>query len=65
MEKKRNNEKAKIELLKIAKPSCKKCHGTGYIGIHASGKLAICQCAFKKLERFKIAKLIKKGEAEV
>jgi len=61
----KNNEKVKLELLKIAKPSCKRCHGTGYIGVHSNGKFAICLCAFKKLQQYKIDKLVKEGEVEV
>jgi hypothetical protein len=62
----KNNEKVKVELIKIAKLSCKKCHGTGYIGVNReTGKYVICQCALKKLQRHKIEKLIKSNKAEV
>ena len=61
-----NNEKVKVELLKIAKPNCKKCHGTGYIGKNIeTGKYVICQCAFKKLQQHKIDKLVEEKKAEV
>ncbi len=61
-----DNEKVKVELIKIAKPSCKKCNGTGYIGInHDTGKYVICQCALKKLQKHKIDKLIETNKAEV
>jgi hypothetical protein len=65
MEKKTDKERVKVELLKIAKSSCKYCHGTGYIGVNPkTDKLVACQCVFKKIEKYRIEKMIKKGEVE-
>jgi hypothetical protein len=63
--KKTDNQKIKLELLKIAKVNCKHCHGTGYIGRNIkTNKYVICQCAFKKIEQYRVNKLIKQGRAE-
>jgi hypothetical protein len=61
----KDNEKVKLELLKIAKVNCKHCHGTGYIGKNVkTDRYVICSCAFKKLEQYRVNKLIKEKEAE-
>jgi hypothetical protein len=56
-------DKIKVELLKIAKPNCKRCHGVGYIGVNQSGKLVICRCAWKKLMKYKIEKEIEEKKS--
>ncbi len=44
-------EKIKCQLRKVAKHNCKRCHGTGYIGIHVIGKrIVLCRCAMKKIQ---------------
>ena len=63
--KKMDSERIKVELLKLAKENCKYCHGTGYIGKNTkTDKYVICSCAFKKIEQYRVEKLIKQGGAE-
>jgi hypothetical protein len=53
--------KENLEL--IAKPSCKKCYGTGYIGTNRlTNKIVICKCALKNLKEYQVKKIIQQHE---
>lgn len=52
-------DKVKSLLLQIAKPSCKHCHGLGYLGWNRITKrLLLCQCTIKKIEKARTEKKI-------
>lgn len=57
----KNEEQAycKENLEGIAKPNCKHCYGTGYIGVNRlTNKVVICKCALKNLREYQMKKVI-------
>lgn len=58
-QKKFDIDKVKNLLLQIAKPSCKHCHGTGYIGWNRiTNRLVICRCAANKIDKERVKRKI-------
>jgi len=56
-------DKIKVELLKIAKSSCRRCYGQGYIGYNnTTDRLVVCRCTAKKIQKYRIEKAAAEAE---